>query len=48
MNYFRKGKLFEDTQVLLVPAITRGGGMNGFLILDTEKREFEAIPLDGS
>ena len=48
MNYFRKGKLFAETQVILVPAITRGGGMNGFLLIDTENKEFEAIPLDGS
>ena len=46
MNYFRKGNLLNETQVILSPAITRGEGRNGFLLLDTQKKEFEAIPLD--
>ena len=46
MNYFRGENLLNETQVILGPAITRGGSRNGFLLLDTQKREFEAIPLD--
>ena len=46
MNYFGKGNLLKEKQVILSPAITRGGGRNGFLLLDTQKKEFEAIPLD--
>jgi predicted phosphodiesterase len=48
MNYFRKGTLMKEKQVLLIPAITRNGGRNGFLIIDTEKEEFTAIPLDSN
>ncbi len=46
LNYFRKENLMKEPQILLVPAITRGGGRNGFLIIDPENRTFEAIPLD--
>lgn len=46
MSYFGKGRLIEGRQVLICPAITRGGGRNGYMIIDTEKDEFEAIPLD--
>ena len=46
MNYFGNGKLLDETQVIIGPAITRGSGRNGFLLMDTENKEFEAIPLD--
>lgn len=46
MNYFRKDNLIRSTQVILVPAITRGKGGNGYMILDTEQFNFEAIALD--
>ena len=46
MNYFRKAELIRRPQVIIVPAITRGKGRNGFLILDTEQFTFEAIALD--
>ena len=46
MNYFREADLIRRPQVIIVPAITRSKGRNGYLILDTEKYKFEAIPLD--
>lgn len=46
MNYFRKAELIRRPQLIIVPAITRGKSRNGYLILDTEKYNFEAIPLD--
>lgn len=45
VNYFRKAQLMRGTQVIVVPAITRGKSRNGYLVLDTEKREFEAIAM---
>ena len=45
MNYFRKGNLLNETQIILIPAITRGESKNGFLIIDTAEKKFEAIPL---
>ncbi len=47
LNYFRPAKLIKRPQVIIVPAITRSPkSRNGYLILDTEKYSFEAIPLD--
>jgi len=46
MNYFRKAELMRRPQVIIVPAITRGKGKNGYLVLDTEKYIFEAIAID--
>ncbi|MCK4746309.1 MAG: metallophosphoesterase [Bacteroidales bacterium] len=46
VNYFRQADLIRRPQVIVVPAITRSNGMNGYLILDTEKYKFEAIALD--
>jgi predicted phosphodiesterase len=46
MNYFREARLLRRPQVIIVPAVTRGKGRNGYLMLDTEKHIFEAIPLD--
>lgn len=46
MNYFRKAELIRRQQVIIVPAITRSKGKNGYLVLDTEKYNFEAIALD--
>ncbi len=45
MNYFHRGKLIRRPQVIIVPAVTRGKGRNGYLVLDTEKYIFEAIPI---
>lgn len=45
MNYFQKAQLMRCTQVIVVPAITRGKSRNGYLVLDTEKRNFETIAL---
>jgi hypothetical protein len=46
MNYFRKARLIRRPQLIVVPAITRGKGRNGYLVVDTEKLNFEAIPLN--
>lgn len=46
MNYFRNETLFEGAQVIIGPAISRGDSRSGFLLLDTEKGEFAAIPLE--
>ena len=46
MNYFREARLLRSPQIIIVPAITRGIGRNGYLILDTEKYTFKAIALD--
>ena len=46
MNYFRKADLMRRPQVIILPAITRGKGMNGYLVIDTEKYIFEAIAID--
>jgi predicted phosphodiesterase len=45
MNYFRKADLIRRPQILVVPAITRSRAGNGYLIIDTEKYNFEAVPL---
>jgi predicted phosphodiesterase len=46
MNYFREARLLRRPQVIIVPALTRGKGRNGYLMLDTGKKIFEAIALD--
>ena len=46
MNYFRNETLFDGAQVIIGPAISRGESRCGFLLLDTEKGEFAAIPLE--
>ena len=47
LNYFRKGKVIKRPQLIIVPAITRSvKSRNGYLILDTAKNTFEAIPID--
>ena len=46
MNYFRRESLLEGAQVIIGPAISRGESRRGYLLLDTEKREFAAIPLE--
>ncbi|MFC2115567.1 metallophosphoesterase [Bacteroidota bacterium] len=46
MNYYRKADLMSQSQVIIVPAITRGKGRNGYLVLDTTELNFEAIPFD--
>ena len=46
MNYFRSAALIRRPQLVITPAITRGKGMNGYLVLDTEKLNFEAIALN--
>ena len=46
MNYFREADLIRRPQVIIVPAISRSKGRNGYLVLDTEKYKFEAIALD--
>jgi predicted phosphodiesterase len=46
MNYFRKARLLRRPQLIVVPAVTRGKGKNGYLIIDTEKLNFEAIALN--
>lgn len=46
MNYFRKAEIIKRPQIIIVPALTRSKARNGYLILDTEKYNFEAIPLD--
>ena len=46
MNYFRKADLMRRPQVIIAPAITRGKGRNGYLVIDTEKYIFEAIPIE--
>ncbi len=45
MNYFRKASLLRRPQLIIVPAITREKGQNGYLFLDTKKFNFEALPL---
>jgi len=47
LNYFRQGKIIRRPQLIIVPAITRSDkSRNGYLILDTVKYTFEAIPID--
>jgi predicted phosphodiesterase len=46
MNYFRKAQLIRRSQLIVVPAITRSKGRNGYLVVDTEKFNFEAIALN--
>ena len=48
MNYFRSEKLFEGPQVIIGPAVSRGESRPGFIVMDTEKEEFTAIPLESS
>lgn len=47
LNYFRQADIFKRPQVIIVPAITRSPkSRNGYLVIDSEKYTFEAIPLD--
>lgn len=47
LNYFRQAKIIKRSQLIIVPAITRSPkSRNGYLVLDTKKYTFEAIPLD--
>jgi hypothetical protein len=46
INYFREAELLRRRQLIIVPAITRSKARSGYLLLDTEKYKFEAVPLD--
>ncbi len=46
INDFSKVNLPGEPHVILGPAITRGEGRTGFMLLDTGRNEIEAIPLD--
>ena len=46
MHYFRRARLIRRSQILIVPAVTRGKARNGYLIVDTGKRNFEAIAIN--
>ena len=45
-NYFGEYQLGISTQAILVPAITRGDSLNGYLMLDSDTRKIEAVKLD--
>jgi predicted phosphodiesterase len=44
-NYYRKSHLLKKRQIIVVPPLTRNPGTRGFIILDTNSREFEALSL---
>jgi hypothetical protein len=47
MNYFRQAEIIRRrSQIIIIPAITRSDGRNGYLVIDTEKYIFEAIAFD--
>jgi predicted phosphodiesterase len=47
MNYFRQAEIIRRRpQIIIIPAITRSDGRNGYLVIDTEKYIFEAIAFD--
>ncbi len=45
MNYYRKSHLLKKRQIILGPPVTRNKGSRGYIILDTQSHEFEAISL---
>ena len=46
MNYFGTENLFKGSQVIIGPALSRGDSRPGFMLLDSEKEEFTAVPLE--
>ncbi len=45
-NYFGEYKLGRHHQAIIVPAVTRGDSLNGYLMLDSDSMKIEAIKLD--
>jgi predicted phosphodiesterase len=45
MNYYRLASLDKKRQVIVGPPVTRNPRSRGFIIMDTLRREFEAISL---